>query len=275
MQGSGPGINDTRRGMGRRRFGRINWLGVETLYLREVKRFLNVWTQTVLAPVATSILFLVVFTLAFAARRGPTGEIPFEVFLAPGIMMMSVIQNAFANTSSSVIIAKVQGNIVDTLMPPLSPGELLAGYVLGGATRGMVCALAIGTMVLPVVGTGLAKPLWLIFFVLSGSVMLALVGLLTAIYAEKFDQTAAITNFLITPLSFLSGTFYSIAVLPEPFQSLSRANPFFYLIDGARHGTLGVSDADPWTGAAVVLACNLALGLLAWRWLSTGYRLKS
>ncbi|MEL6476026.1 MAG: ABC transporter permease [Pseudomonadota bacterium] len=261
--------------MGTRRFGQVNWLGMQTLYEREVRRFLSVWSQTVLAPVATSILFLVVFTLAFAARRGPEGDVPFEVFLAPGVMMMAVIQNAFANTSSSLMIAKVQGNIVDTLMPPLSPGELLAGYVLGGATRGLVCALAIGLLVLPVVGVGVAAPFWLIFFILSGSTLLALAGLLAAIYAEKFDQTAAITNFLITPLSFLSGTFYSISVLPEPFESLSRANPFFYLIDGARYGTLGQSDADPWLGAAVTLGCNLVLGLIAWRWLSTGYRLKS
>ncbi|MEM7506608.1 MAG: ABC transporter permease [Pseudomonadota bacterium] len=261
--------------MGTRRFGRVNWLGTRTLYLREVKRFLNVWTQTVLAPVATSILFMVVFTLAFAARRGPAGEVPFEVFLAPGVMMMAVIQNAFANTSSSVMIAKVQGNIVDTLMPPLSPGELLAGYVLGGATRGVVCAAAIALLVLPVVGVGILHPLWLIYFVFAGSLMLALAGLLAAIYAEKFDQTAAITNFVISPLSFLSGTFYSISVLPETFQTLSRFNPFFYLIDGARYGAIGVSDADPWIGLAVTFAINLVLVFTAWRWLASGYRLKS
>lgn len=261
--------------MGVRRFGRVNWLGLRTLYLREVLRFFNVWTQTVLAPVATSILFMVVFSLAFAARRGDVGAVPFEDFLAPGVMMMAVIQNAFANTSSSLIIAKVQGNIVDTLMPPLSPGELLAGYALGGATRGVVCALAIGVLVLPVVGVGLVHPLWLVVFVLSGSLMLALAGLLAAIYAEKFDQTAAITNFLITPLSFLSGTFYSISVLPETFQTISRFNPFFYLIDGARYGAIGASDADPVTGLIVVTCVNLALALVAWRWLKTGYRLKS
>ena len=261
--------------MGTRRFGPVNWLGTQTLIRREVSRFMNVWTQTVLAPVVTSILFMVVFTLAFAARRGPDTDMPFEVFLAPGVMMMAVIQNAFANTSSSLIIAKVQGNIVDTLMPPLSAGELLVGYALGGAVRGMVCAVAIAVLVMPFVGIGIAHPLWLIWFVFTGSLMLAFAGLLAAIYAEKFDQTAAITNFLVTPLSFLSGTFYSISVLPEPFQTLSRFNPFFYLIDGARYGMIGASDANPWLGAAVSIVVTVTLGGVAWRWLATGYRLKT
>ncbi|MEM9737432.1 MAG: ABC transporter permease, partial [Pseudomonadota bacterium] len=146
---------------------------------------------------------------------------------------------------------------------------------LGGATRGVLCAFAVGVIVLPVVGVGVMQPFWLLWFVLSGSMMLSLMGLLAAIYAEKFDQTAAITNFLITPLSFLSGTFYSISVLPEVFQGLSRWNPFFYLIDGARYGTLGISDASPVIGFWVTLVVNIALAGLAWRWLSRGYRLKT
>ncbi|MEM7669915.1 MAG: ABC transporter permease [Pseudomonadota bacterium] len=261
--------------MGSRRFGRVNWLGFRTLYIREVQRFMNVYTQTILAPVATSVLFMVVFSLAFASRRSGPADFPFEVFLAPGVMMMAVIQNAFANTTSSLMIAKVQGNIVDTLMPPLSAAELLAGYALGGATRGIVCALAIILLVFPVLGIIPAQPFWLVAFILSGSLMLALMGLLTAIYAEKFDQTAAITNFVITPLSFLSGTFYSISVLPETFQTISRFNPFFYLIDGARIGTIGLGDADPWTGLLITGLVNLALGLTCLRWLRTGYRLKT
>ncbi|MEM6932666.1 MAG: ABC transporter permease [Pseudomonadota bacterium] len=261
--------------MGTRRFGRVNWLGLKTLYVREVQRFLNVYTQTVLAPVATSVLFMVVFSLAFASRRSGPSEIPFEVFLAPGVMMMAVIQNAFANTTSSLMIAKIQGNIVDTLMPPLSPAELLAGYALGGATRGLLCALAVIVLVFPALGIFPEQPIWLLVFVMFGSLMLALMGLLTAIYAEKFDQTAAITNFIITPLSFLSGTFYSITVLPETFQTISRFNPFFYLIDGARIGAIGQGDADPWTGLVVTLAVNFALGWICLRWLRSGYRLKS
>lgn len=264
-----------RTAMGVRRFGRINWLGVQTLYLREVQRFLAVGSQTVLAPVATSALFMLVFTLAFAARRDSPGDLPFEQFLAPGILMMTVIQNAFANTSSSMTIAKVQGNIVDTLMPPLSAGELLVGYVLGGMTRGLLCALVIGVAVFPVVGLAIAHPGAALGFALLGSMLLAALGLLAGIWAQRFDALAAVTNFLITPLSFLSGTFYSISVLPEPFLTISLANPFFYMIDGFRWAVLGTGDANPWVGAAVLVAANGGALWLAHDWLRRGYRLKS
>ena len=173
------------------------------------------------------------------------------------------------------MISKIQGNIVDTLMPPLSAGEILAGYVLGGVARGMVCALAVMAVVFPWVGIWPHSPLWMLCFALSGSVMLSLLGLLGGIYAEKFDQMSAITNFVITPLSFLSGTFYSIKALPEAFQTASQANPFFYLIDGVRYGALGIGDASPWAGLAVTLGLNLVLGLIAWTWLKRGYRLKA
>ena len=261
--------------MGERRFGRVNWIGLWTLYVREVLRFANIWTQTVLAPLVTSALFVLVFTLAFGRGRSEVLGLPFTRFLVPGIVMMAVIQNAFANTSSSLLIAKIQGNIVDTLMPPLSPGEILTGYALGGVTRGLACALAIALALFPVLGVGLAHPLWAAAFVLSGSLMLALLGMLAGIHAEKFDQMAAITNFIITPLSFLSGTFYSIAVLPEPFHALSRVNPFFYLIDGFRFGATGASDADPALGLAFTATIDLALLALTWRWLASGRRLKA
>lgn len=265
--------------MGTRRFGRVNWIGLWELYAREVRRFANIASQTVLAPVITAVLFMLVFTLAFGERGdvavGTAARIPFADFLAPGILMMQVIQNAFANSSSSLIVSKIQGNIVDTLMPPLSPSELLAGYALGGTTRGLACALATGLAIFPAIGLGLAHPLWAAAFVLSGSLMLALLGVLAGIYAEKFDQMAAITNFVITPLSFLSGTFYSISVLPEPFLTLSHLNPFFYLIDGFRYGAAGISDASPVTGLVATLAVNAGLALLAWHWLRRGYRLKS
>ncbi|MEM1299227.1 MAG: ABC transporter permease [Pseudomonadota bacterium] len=261
--------------MGQRRFGRVNWLGLRTLVEREIRRFMNVYTQTILAPVVTSLLFMTVFTLAFGAGRGPVGGVPFEQFLAPGILMMVMIQNAFANTSSSIMISKIQGNIVDTLMPPLSPGEILAGYIIGGVTRGLVCATAVMLVIFPWAGVFPVLPLWMLFFALAGSVMLSLLGLLGGIYAEKFDQMSAITNFVITPLSFLSGTFYSIERLPPAFQAVSHVNPFFYLIDGFRYGALGVSDSSPWIGLCATLAINSALGWLAWRWLATGYRLKA
>ncbi len=263
-----------RLGMGVRRFGRVNWLGLATLVEREVRRFMAVAMQTILAPVVTAGLFMVVFTLAFGAGREGFAGVPFAEFLAPGILMMTVIQNAFANTSSSLMIAKVQGSVVDTLMPPLSAGELVAGYVAGGIARGAVCALAVGVMVFPVVGVGVAHPLWALVFVLLASAMLGLLGLIAAIYATKFDQMAAVTNFVITPLSFLSGTFYSIETLPAGFQAASHANPVFYLIDGFRYGVLGVSDSSPWVGLAVAGGTTAALAALAWRWLATGYRLK-
>jgi ABC-2 type transport system permease protein len=261
--------------MGKRRFGRFNWLGLWTLIVREVMRFLSVYTQTILAPVVTSILFMTVFTLAFAGRRGPVDGVPFEQFLAPGILMMVVIQNAFANTSSSIMISKVQGNIVDTLMPPLSPGEILTGYVAGGAVRGLICAAAVMAVIFPWAGIWPEHPLWMLCFALAGSVMLSLLGILAAIFAEKFDQMAAITNFVITPLSFLSGTFYSLEALPPWFATALHLNPFFYLIDGFRYGALGTGDAHPGIGLGVTLAVDLALWLTALRWLSTGYRLKA
>ena len=262
------------RPMGQRRFGRFNWLGLWTLISREIRRFLSVWSQTLLAPVATSVLFMIVFTVAFGSRRGEVQGIPFEQFLAPGILMMVVIQNAFANTSSSVMIAKIQGNIVDTLMPPLSPGEILTGYIAGGVVRGVACAVAVMLVVFPWVGIWPANGLWMLWFALAGSVMMSLLGLLAAIHAQRFDQMSAITNFVITPLSFLSGTFYSISALPTAFQAISKINPFFYLIDGFRHGALGAADASPWTGFAVTLGINIALWALALRWLTRGYKLK-
>ena len=262
------------RAMGQRRFGRINWLGLQTLIGREVMRFLNVWSQTVLAPVATSVLFMVVFTVAFGARRGEVHGLPFEQFLAPGILMMVVIQNAFANTSSSLMISKIQGNIVDTLMPPLSPGEILVGYISGGIVRGLACAVAVIIVIFPWAGIWPQNPLIMLWFALMGSVMMALLGLMAAIHAQRFDQMSAITNFVITPLSFLSGTFYSITALPGAFQNISLVNPFFYLIDGFRYGALGIGDSSPVVGALLTLAINAALWTIAWRWLSTGYKLK-
>lgn len=262
------------RAMGQRQFGRVNWLGLQTLVRREVRRFLNVWTQTVMAPVITAVLFMTVFTLAFGSRRGDIGGVSFAEFLAPGILMMAVIQNAFANTSSSIMIAKIQGNIVDTLMPPLNSIEILIGYVVGGVLRGVVCAVAVMIAVFPWAGVWPVAPLWMLWFALAGSVMMSLLGVLAAIYAEKFDQMSVFTNFVITPLSFLSGTFYSIQSLPAAFQTASHLNPFFYLIDGFRYGALGTGDANPWVGFAVTLLINVALGIIAWRWLASGYRLK-
>ncbi|MGY6634558.1 MAG: ABC transporter permease [Alkalilacustris sp.] len=260
--------------MGERRFGRVNWLGLWTLAEREVRRFMAVWTQTLAAPLITAGLFLTVFSLALGPTRGEVLGVPFLHFLAPGILMMTVIQNAFANTSSSIVIAKVQGNIVDTLMPPLSPGELVLGYLAGGVARGVLVAVAIGLPVALLLGVGVAHPLWAAAFVVVGAAFLAALGIVAGIFANKFDQMAAITNFVVTPLSFLSGTFYSVQGLPPAMEAALRLNPVFYLIDGMRFGMIGRSDADPWLGLAVAGGATLAVCGLAWYWLRAGYRLK-
>lgn len=263
------------RDMGVRRFGRVNWLGLGMLGAREIRRFLAVWQQTVLAPLITAGLFLTVFALAFGAgQRADVMGVHYLDFLGPGILMMTVIQNAFANTSSSIVIAKVQGNIVDTLMPPLAPWEILAGYLIGAVARSVIVALVIWAGLFVALGQGVAHPLWALVWVVLGAALLGGLGVLAAIWANKFDQMAAITNFIVTPLSFLSGTFYSVETLPPAFRAITHANPVFYLIDGARYGVLGVSDASPWQGLAVVgPALALVLGL-AWVWLRSGYRMK-
>ena len=255
--------------------GGVNWIGLETLTRREITRFLKVYGQTVLAHVATSAMFLLVFTFALAGHKGDVAGVPYPQFLAPGVAMMSVLQSSFANTSSSIMIAKIQGSIFDTLTPPLSAGELVVGFVAGAVARGMLIALLCAALLFPFVGVGLAAPLWALFFSLAGAVMLALLGLIAGIWATKFDHVASITNFVVMPLSFLSGSFYSIDALPAAWRAVSHYNPFFYLIDGFRYGVLGVSDASPWAGAAVSLGVIVALWWLCWRMLATGYRLKS
>jgi ABC-2 type transport system permease protein len=261
--------------MGARRFGRVNWLGLATLAERETRRFMAVWTQTILAPLVTAGLFLLIFTIAIGPARGDVMGVAFTTFIAPGILMMTVIQNAFANTSSSIVISKVQGNIVDTLMPPLSAGELVLGYLAGGVGRGLLVAVAIWLGLWAFLGIGLAHPLWALCFVLLGAGFLSGIGIVAGIFANKFDQMAAITNFIVTPLAFLSGTFYSVEALPPVLYTVTHFNPIFYLIDGARYGVIGVSDSDPLLGLTVGAAATLAICLIAWRMLATGYRLKA
>lgn len=260
--------------MGVRRFGRWNLRGTWTLAEREVRRFLAVWTQTLAAPLITAGLLLSVFSLAIGPERGPVMGVPFMQFLAPGILMMTVIQNAFANTSSSITSAKVQGNIVDTLMPPLSAVELVAGYLAGGIARGLFVAVAILIAMVLVLGMGVAHPLVALLFVLLGSAFLGGLGIVAAIFANKFDQLSAISNFVITPLAFLSGTFYTIDRLPGWLQVLTHVNPVFYLIDGVRYGIIGRSDSSPLLGAAVCTLATAAVVTLCWSWFRRGYRLK-
>ncbi len=266
--------NHAKHTMGSRRFGRVNWLGLATLIERECRRFLAIPTQTVLAPLVTAGLFLMIFSIAFGESRGEVMGVPFVTFLAPGLMAMSVIQNAFANTSSSLMSAKVMGNIVDTLMPPLSGAELAAGYLLGGVGRGLLIACVLMAAIWLVLGQGLTHPLAALGFVFLGSLFMGALGLLAAMHAKKFDQMAALTNFVVTPLAFLSGTFYSVTALPPMLEAVTRANPIFYVIDGMRWSVLGQSDSSPILAATVLVCATLLLTILVWLGFRSGYRLK-
>ena len=263
------------REMGERRFGRVNWLGLMTLAERECRRFLTVWNQTLAAPIVTAGLFLTIFAIAIGPTRGEVMGVPFVNFIAPGILMMTVIQNAFANVSSSIVSAKVQGNIVDTLMPPLSAGELVLGYLAGGIVRGFLVAIVIAVAILMFLGTGLQHPLAAIAFIIVGSAFMGGLGMVAAVYAQKFDQIAAITNFIVTPLAFLSGTFYSVEAMPPVLYEITHLNPIFYLIDGVRWSVLGVSDSNPVFGFCFGLVAAIAVNLIAWWMFRTGYRLKA
>lgn len=261
-------------GMGERRFGRINWLGLYTLSARECGRFLRVWSQTLAAPLVTAGLFLMIFSVAIGPQRGDVMGVPFIQFIAPGILMMTIIQNAFANTSSSIMVSKVQGNIVDTLMPPLSAFEMVAGYIAGGVMRGLFVAGAISLALWLTLGIGLAHPLLTLAFALVGAALLSGLGIIAGILSNKFDHMAAITNFIITPLSFLSGTFYSIEALPPVMQAVSRVNPIHYLIDGVRYGMIGISDGPAGIGLVICVGVTAAVLALCWWMFRAGYRLK-
>jgi ABC-2 type transport system permease protein len=256
--------------------GRVNIIGVATLYRREVQRFMTVALQTLVAPVITSVLFLLVFSVAIGNRGNLAGDVDFMIFLVPGLVMMNVLQNAFANTSSSLVISKVQGNIIDLLMPPLGPGELLFGLATAGVTRGVCVGIVTAVTLVSLGGHGLpVYPLIALAYLLLGSLALSFAGILAGIWANKFDEMAAITNFIVQPLTFLSGTFYSINRLPAPFDTIAALNPVFYAIDGFRYGIIGVADRPLLTGFLCLFAVNLGLGLICYRALSSGYRLKS
>ncbi|MDP6404115.1 MAG: ABC transporter permease [Alphaproteobacteria bacterium] len=255
--------------------GAVNWLGVWTLYRKEVKRFVSVLGQTVLAPTVTSLIFLAIFSLVLGGAVRTVGDVPYLKFLAPGLIMMTIVQNSFANNASSMMISKIQGNIVDVLMPPLSAAELTFAYAAGGATRGLLVGLSVSLAMAffaPIEPYNVAA---IVFFALNGALMLSVMGLLAGIWAEKFDQLAVITNFIITPLAFLSGTFYSIERLPEIWRTLSRFDPFFYMIDGFRYGFIGSSDGSVVLGAGVLLAVNVGLCGICYTVFARGYKLKA
>jgi ABC-2 type transport system permease protein len=237
----------------------VNWLGLKTLYMKEVRRFFKVQTQTIWAPAITTLLQLMIFTLALGQGGRMVLGVPFATFVAPGLIVMGMMQNAFANSSFSFLAGKIQGTIIDFLMPPLTEGELMLAIVSAAVTRAVLVGLALsGAMLLwPGIDMSVAHPWAVAWFGLAGSIFLALLGFLSSIWADKFDHNAAVTNFVIAPLSLLSGTFYVIDNLSPLFQAISRANPFFYVISGFRFGFLGASDIGD-TNMAVL---HSALGL--------------
>lgn len=263
-------------------FTGLNRLGLWTLYMKEVRRFFKVQTQTIWAPAITTLMFLVIFSVAMGRSERLILGVNFATFVAPGLIVMGMMQNAFANSSFSFLAGKIQGTIIDYLMPPLSEGELMLALIGAAVTRAVMVGLAVFAAMLlwPGVHLTLAHPWAVVWFGLMGSVMLALVGLLTSQWAEKFDHLAAATNFVIAPLSLLSGTFYLIDNLSPLFQSISRLNPFFYVISGFRFGFLGQSDIGSTNqavlnGAVGLGVLNLVLAIGLYALLRSGWKLKS
>jgi ABC-2 type transport system permease protein len=257
-----------------RHYGAVNWLGLQTLVWREIRRFLKVGAQTVFAPLIQTLLFMLVFTLV---RGGawPGTERAYADGLAAGLVMMSILSNAFQNASSSLVIAKVQGNSVDFLMPPLSALELTIAFIVGAAARGLLVGFASLITVAWLANIMPVNPFAALYYAIVASVIFGAIGLLGGIWADKFDHLAAVTNFIIVPLTFLSGTFYSTSILPEPIRTISHYNPVFSLIDGFRYGFIGHHDAPLLTGALITGGLALALCYACWAMIKSGYRLRS
>lgn len=251
--------------------------GWPTLLHKELLRFWKVAFQTILAPVLTSLLYLLIFSHVLESHVSVyDGRVAYGAFLIPGLVMMSVLQNSFANSSSSFIQSKVTGNLIFVLLPPLSPADLFIAYVLGAMTRGIVVGLGVFVVTLLFLPSLLfmPHPLWALLFALLGSAILGTLGLIAGIWADKFDQVAAFQNFIIVPLTFLSGVFYSIHSLPSFWQQLSHFNPFFYMIDGFRYGFFGLSDVAPLMSLSIVSMCAVALALIALGLLRSGWKLR-
>lgn len=255
-------------------FGAVNWIGLMTLTSKEIHRFLKIFAQTILSPLIMTLLFYAMFALGTQGQHRVVG-IPLLHFVIPGLIIMSVAQSAFVNNSISLILSKLQGNIVDVLMPPLSPLEMTISYAVAGAVRGLIVGGAsYGVlsffMFLPVQHIG-----FVLYHAVMGSMMLSLMGLMTGIWGDKFDHMGGIQNFIIMPATFLSGTFFSVASLPEQWRFVCFANPFFYMIDGFRYGFIGVADGSLWGGLGIMLIVNLVLFNIAYWMFARGTFLKS
>ncbi len=258
-----------------RAYSGLNWEGLKTLYLKEIRRFWKVGAQTVFAPVVTTLLYMMVFVVAVQGARPPIHGVAFSEFVGPGLIMMAVLNNAFANSSSSLIQAKIMGTATDFLTPPLSPIELLLGFGLGAATRGLVVGLVTAACVWPFSRYGVQHVWAIVYCSLIASLLLGFMGVLAGLWAEKFDQLAAVQNFLVMPMTFLSGTFYAVEALPEPFATISHYNPFFYLIDGFRYGFIGQAEGDLTVGVLLSAGLTFLAALAAYEVFRRGWRLKS
>ena len=249
--------------------------GWQTLFYKEVLRFWKVSFQTVAAPVLTAVLYLLIFGHVLEDHVKVYDRISYTAFLVPGLVMMSVLQNAFANSSSSLIQSKIMGSLVFVLLTPLSHRAWFVAYVGSSVVRGLVVGLGVFVVTMAFAWPQFAAPVWIAVFALLGAGLLATLGLIAGLWADKFDQLAAFQNFVVVPMTFLSGVFYSIQSLPPFWQTVSHLNPFFYMIDGFRYGFIGVSDGARWLGVAVMLGVNAGLWWLAWRMFKTGYKLKA
>ena len=268
-------MNTTASPPAPRRYDGMNWIGFRTLYLREVKRFWKVGTQTVLAPVVTTLLYMMVFVVAVRGAQPMGPGVDFAHFVGPGLIMMAIMNNAFANSSSSILQAKMMGLTPDFLTPPLSSVEQAAAFAAGAVTRGLFVGLVTAVAVWGFTRFEVAHPLAVLYYGVSAALLLGLAGIFAGLWSEKFDHLAAVTNFIVMPMTFLSGTFYLVDSLPEPFRTASHFNPFFYMIDGFRYGFLGVSDGSLLISALVMLALNAVLAVACWLLFHTGYRLRS
>ena len=261
--------------IGKRRFGLINWIGAWTLYKKEVLRFLIVWIQTIFSPLISSLLFLLVLTLALGADRGDVLGVPFITFLAPGLISMQVIQQSFSHSSSSFMIGKIQGNIVDLLYAPLSAFEVTISVALAAVSRSVMIAIVSIIVFKLIIDIEITNYFLLIVFTLLSSFILGNIGIIAGLWAEKFDHMATVTNFVIVPLSFLSGTFYSIERLPEILQMISKANPFFYMIDGFRYSFIGKADGSIFIGLIYLSVLSFVSWFVTYLLYKKGYKIKS
>ncbi len=255
-------------------FGRVNWLGVWSLYLREVRRFASVWAQTLVGPVVTSLLLLGVLVLVLRDRQILSGSVSFLEFVVPGIVMMAMMQNAFSNTSSTILISKVQGTMNDILMAPLSATELVVAFALGAATRALVVGVLLLAAIAPFVGLSIANAGLILFNAVFASLIMALLGLIAGLWSEKMDHVGAAQSFLVVPLTMLSGTFFSIERFPDTLRLIAQLNPVFYMIDGFRAGFIGHAEAVPALNIVILLLLTGGLAALVIRLFYAGYKIR-